>query len=477
MYSVRRRLMLVLAAGFAVLILGGGVYVSDLLGDQATDEFDTALLAKASALVALTELEAGSIELDYSADPDFERDDKPDYFQYWLDNGKVIYRTSQLQRLGRDLPRLESIGDAPTIRDAALPDGRPGRLVQWTFAPSGPGEDDSEQPADAASGKTLRVVLVVARGRERLDTLLGTMQFVIFGVGGIASLLAVVLVWRALAAGFRPLASIATQVRALDAHNLSARVRLARTPQELQPIVDQLNALLERLGESFERARRFTGNVAHELRTPIAELRALAEVGSKWPEDQASIVRFFDDVTDIAGRMEIVIADLLLLARCQAGVEAVVSSPTNLKQMIASTWSRLTAGSAHNGLRFRLDLPEDLVVQSDPGKLEIVFANVLGNALSYSRPEGEILCAGSRNGDRFQLDISNPAEPLGKADLERLAEPFWRKDEARSSAAHAGLGLSVVSALAALLRLEVGFAQDQNGTFTVRMAGPALENT
>ncbi len=239
----------------------------------------------------------------------------------------------------------------------------------------------------------------------------------------------------------------------------------------------QLNALLERLGESFERARRFTGNVAHELRTPIAELRALAEVGSKWPEDQASIVRFFDDVTDIAGRMEIVIADLLLLARCQAGVEAVVSSPTNLKQMIASTWSRLTAGSAHNGLRFRLDLPEDLVVQSDPGKLEIVCANLLGNALSYSRPEGEILCAGSRNGDRFQLDISNPAEPLGKADLERLAEPFWRKDEARSSAAHAGLGLSVVSALAALLRLEVGFAQDQNGTFTVRMTGPALENT
>ncbi|MCZ6572238.1 MAG: ATP-binding protein [Planctomycetota bacterium] len=477
MYSVRRRLMLVLAAGFAVLILGGGVYVSDLLGDQATDAFDMALLAKAGALMGLTEQEAGNIEFDYSADPDFERDDKPDYFQYWLDNGKVIYRTSQLQRLGRDLPRLESIGDAPAIRDAPLPDGRPGRLVQWAFTPSGPGEDDSEQPADAASGKTLRVVLVVARGRGRLDTLLGTMRLVIFGVGAIATLLAVVLVWRALAAGFRPLASIATQVQVLDAHNLSVRVRLARTPQELQPIVDQLNALLERLGESFERARRFTGNVAHELRTPIAELRALAEVGSKWPEDQASIVRFFDDVTDIAGRMETVIADLLLLARCQAGVEVVVSSPTNLKQIIASTWSRLTAGSSYNGLTFRLDLPEDLVIQSDPGKLEIVFANVLGNALSYSRPEGEILCAGIRNGDRFQLDISNPAEPLGKADLERLAEPFWRKDEARSSAAHAGLGLSVVSALAALLRLEVGFTQDQNGTFTVRMAGPALENT
>jgi signal transduction histidine kinase len=188
-------------------------------------------------------------------------------------------------------------------------------------------------------------------------------------------------------------------------------------------------------------------------------------------------VRFFDDVNDIAGRMEGVIADLLLLARCQAGVEKAVSSPTSLRQVITSTWSRLAPSASSTGLRFRLDLPDDLVVESDPGKLAIVLANVLGNAVSYSRPNSEICCVGKKGGSRFQLDITNTADPLSPADLESLTNPFWRKSEARSSAEHAGLGLSVVSALAMLLRLDIGFDQDQNGTFRVRLAGRALEGS
>ena len=63
------------------------------------------------------------------------------------------------------------------------------------------------------------------------------------------------------------------------------------------------------------------------------------------------------------------------------------------------------------------------------------------------------------------------AELLKAADLEKRAEPFWRNDESRSSQNHAGLGLSVVSAVAALLRLDVGFAQDADGTFRVRLLG------
>ncbi|MGH7162642.1 MAG: sensor histidine kinase, partial [Planctomycetota bacterium] len=261
------------------------------------------------------------------------------------------------------------------------------------------------------------------------------------------------------------------QVKRLDAESLGTRVGLPRTPRELAPIVDQVNALLERLAASFERERRFAANVAHELRTPISELRSLADVGARWPEDTASIVRFFDDVHDVAERMERLIADLLLLARCQAGVEAVVTSPTDLRQLITSAWSALAPGASAAGLRFRVELPEDLVVDSDAGKLRIVFANLLGNAVSYARPNSEVRCVGTRNGRTFRLDITNAADPLSRADLDSLAEPFWRRDEARSSAEHAGLGLSVVSALAALLRLDLGFDQDRDGTFRVRLEG------
>jgi signal transduction histidine kinase len=177
-------------------------------------------------------------------------------------------------------------------------------------------------------------------------------------------------------------------------------------------------------------------------------------------------VRFFEDVHDVARRMESVIANLLLLARCQAGVERVERAPTQLRPLLEVAWRRLEGRAAEAGLSFELDVPADLVVESDAGKLEIMFANVLGNAVSYARPGSTIRVAG----DGQRLDVENEAEPLAEGEIERLAEPFWRKDESRSSPDHAGLGLSVVRALAAVLGLEIGFAQDRDGTFRVRFA-------
>jgi signal transduction histidine kinase len=185
------------------------------------------------------------------------------------------------------------------------------------------------------------------------------------------------------------------------------------------------------------------------------------------------VVRFFDDVHDVAGRMEGVIADLLLLARCHAGIEPVQSSPTNLRQVVDSTWTKLAPAASTSGLTFKMELPEDVMVASDPGKLSIVLANVLGNAVSYAPPNSEIRCVGAKAGERFRLEITNVAEPMSQEELANLTEPFWRRDEARSSAEHAGLGLALVAALAKLLRLDLRFGQDPDGLFAVCLEGPA----
>ena len=110
-------------------------------------------------------------------------------------------------------------------------------------------------------------------------------------------------------------------------------------------------------------------------------------------------------------------------------------------------------------------------MESDPGKLSIVFLNLLGNAVSYALPDTEIACVAKRGDSGIELEITNAAEPLEAEDLEKLAEPFWRSDESRSAPSHAGLGLSVVSAVAALLGIDVRFAQDADGTFRVRLRG------
>ncbi|MHC4847227.1 MAG: sensor histidine kinase [Planctomycetota bacterium] len=478
MYSIRRRLLLILIAGFAVLIAGAGLLMEGSLRQQATAEFDAALIAEARALVSLTEQEivsgaSGSewqVEFDYDAVhmTQFEREEGPDYFQFWLEDGSLLMRSS---RLDADLPRTDSRAAEPKVQDARLPDGRAGRVVQFTYSPRQTEESDSPVVADPALAPHT-LLLVVGRGRDSLDRVLAGMRWTIFGAGGGAVLLAILLVSWAVGVGFRPIRSIAEQVSRLDAEQLESVVQLTHTPEELAPIQDQLNALLGRLRDSFERERRFTGNVAHELKTPLAELRSLADVGGQWPEDREAVVGFFADVGDIAQRMDGVIADLLLLARCQAGAEQVRRAPTDLEEVIASAWSRLEPQANGSGLRFSLDMPEDPVVDSDAGKLDIVFSNVLGNAISYAPPGSEIRCSGRRNGKALSLEFTNAAAPMEGSDLERLAEPFWRKDESRSSSRHAGLGLSVVEAVSALLRMRVGFGQDQDGTFRVSLEHP-----
>jgi two-component system sensor histidine kinase QseC len=238
--------------------------------------------------------------------------------------------------------------------------------------------------------------------------------------------------------------------------------------------VDQVNALLDRLRASFERERRFTGNVAHELRTPIAELRTLADVGARWPGDAAAAARFFEDVRAVAGRMEGLVADLLLLARCQAGVERVVGEPTSLRDTVLAAWRPLDAAASRAGLRFREEVPADLVVESDPDKLAIVVGNLLRNAVAYSKPGGEVRCVGRRIDATFRLDVANAAERLAPEDLGRLGEPFWRKDESRSSEEHAGLGLALVCAVSGLLGIGVRFEQEDDGTFRALLEGRAL---
>ena len=460
MYSIRRRLVLTLAIGFTLVIALAGVFLDRSLSRQVHDEFDDTLSARARAITALIEAESdGTIEFDYPDGlmPEFERERRPDHYQIFLRGGRSLARSKCLTE---DLPRADEIEGA-ALHDTTMPDGRAGRMLQTTYVPQADdAEDDDDEPVLAVPA----ITVIVARGIEPREATIAQMRWTILGFGALAVGLAALLAWFALARGLRPLDAIGAQVRELDAERLDARIELDPRPRELAPVVDQLNAMIARLRESFERERRFNANVAHELRTPIAELRSLADVGGKWPDDTATVQAFFGDVGAIAARMEATIADLLLLARCEAGVERMTPAPTDVHAAVEQTW-RSVAGE--RAPEFHNELPRPWMVETDPGKLGIVLQNLLGNARAYATPGAAVTCrlVGAR------MEISNHAAPLAPEDLRRLTQPFWRADEARSSLEHVGLGLSVVAAVADLLGMRVDFAQDAAGRFTVGLEG------
>ncbi len=473
MRSIRRRLLWSLIGGCGLLVLAAGFGSSLLVERHLRAEFDRSLLTKAQALVTLTVQQAGEVELDFADEfmPEFEAHEPVEYFELWLAGGTVLERSRSLAE--RDLPRFADLARAPRCRDLRLPDGRPGRLIEIAFVPQL--EDDAavtESAADpgAPPGELTSAVLVVARGREELETVVHRLRATTVGIALLLLAGIAALVHRAVAGGLEPLSQIGRQVQALDASRLGRRVAIQPAVAELAPIVAQLNALLARLEAALERERRFSSDVAHELRTPVAELRNLAEVGERWPDDRESVQAFFADVGEIAKQMQRTVTTLLALTRLEGGLEQTEAAELSVPELITSTWASLEPEATARGLRLELAGAAPPIV-ADREKLGIILANLLSNAVAYSLP-GSTVAAGVRvEGGGLEITIENPAPHLTPSDLPLLFERFWRKDAARTSGQHTGLGLALARSLATLLGLELTAALSPDHRLTLRLAG------
>lgn len=157
--SIKRRLSCWLLGGIAVIMLTAGIILDLLAVYQLRRAYDQALLAKARAIVTLTEQSRDGVELEFADEfmPEFEAEKQPSYFQLWLADGSTLERSRSLG--GADLKRLPALADTPRFVDGALPDGRAGRSVQIDFIVQVDEADRSSQlPRQAA-------ILVVAEER------------------------------------------------------------------------------------------------------------------------------------------------------------------------------------------------------------------------------------------------------------------------------------------------------------------------
>jgi len=265
---------------------------------------------------------------------------------------------------------------------------------------------------------------------------------------------------------------LAEETVSIQEANLDHRFSIADAPDELKPVVDRLNDLLQRLESAFERERRFTGNVAHELRTPIAELRTLAEVGLRTTRtnlgDGEAEHRYLDDALDIAIQMESIVSVLLDLARHERPADKAKMENLELIGLILEQLRVL-------GLSDQVDvgsLPADAWVWSNPALLDAIVRNILMNAAVYTISTSHISVAVETRGDTCILEVSNPAD-LDPAMQDRVFEPFWRRDAARSDRDHVGLGLTIVKAFATASGIDVDASVDAAGLFRLRLVIPA----
>ncbi len=458
MNSIRRQLTLTLLPGFALLLVGSSAAIYFFTRAALLNEFDTGLRAQALTIMSLAEQgrDGFQFELPDNFFAGLAHDSTPRFYQLWQTNGTTIARSETLNDTNLPRPSLSESGTA--FWNLALPDGHAGRAIALRFTPKAEDEDKKISAAHEA-------ILAVAADREALDQTLATLATVLATSSFLAIIITVPLVNFSLRRGHAPLEQLARQTAAITADSLQTRFPVDSPPRRIAPHFARLNDLLSRLQSSFDRERRFSADLAHELRTPLAELRSHAEVALEWPEGEAA--EKHRDTLNIALQMEALVSRLLELTRCENGKISPHLESVPLAPLIEEVWQPLARKAIARHLDIQFHIPTDVTIQTDRTLFRSILVNLLSNAVEYTRENGrgEIRWTG----DRAELTVSNTVHDLTAADVPHLFERLWRKDKSRTGNTHSGLGLAVSRAFAELLGYNLNAHLNGQETLTLSL--------
>jgi two-component system sensor histidine kinase QseC len=282
------------------------------------------------------------------------------------------------------------------------------------------------------------LVVVVAHAMSERDALVRgiALRTALPLLGGLP--LAAVALWLAVTRALRPLESVAAQVRGREAGRL-APLTAADAPEEIQPLVDALNDLLARLGHSLENERRFTGDAAHELRTPLAALKTQAEVALTTASEERRRHALQQVVagTDRATRL---VQQLLQLARLDAeGFER--ATVLDLAAPCREAVDELAPEARARGLRLGVVAGAPARVHGDATMLQVLARNLVENAIRHAPEGGEVRVSLGEEGGRVTLAVEDSGPGVEPELRERIFDRLYRAPG--ESSGGSGLGLSI----------------------------------
>jgi len=431
-------------------------------------ELDESLEAKAHVLVTLMKDSANGLEFDFADEfmPEFEDELNPEYFQLWIDHNEVFERSHSLKN--SNLPYEFTKEEGVKINDIILKDGRKGRMIQVNFYPQIP--NDKNRTPESLSKQKL-VTLVLASEREELDLLIKIIGIITIVSTVIVLFLVNYLVRLYVKKGLNPLHDLKDQLKLLDAKNLNERLTADNLPNELFEVIDQFNDLLIRLDKSFYREQRFSADIAHELRTPIAELRSMSEVALKWPHDISLVEEFYTSVYESSIQMQALVNNLLALTRCEKGDLILEKLEINLKNLIMESWSCYMDEAEIKKNELSINVLSELTLFTCKAEFKQIINNLLSNAVSYGAENSAITIKATVFKNNVDLIVSNYAYDLDQSDLDYMYDRLWRKSKSRTSTQHSGLGLSLVKAYVNILGLEISTELSENKLFSIKISG------
>lgn len=412
--SLRLRVLVWYTALLAGVVVAFGAVVCLLSWRGRLAEIDADLQARAASLAAAI-VAAGDGTFDLTMPPEFGESpaDPGRYYAVWTPDGHVIDRSD---------PDVTQMPVSPGVRTQ-----RGAREVS----------------VRAASGP----MIVVGRSLDEAHA--GTWQLGIrLGAAGLAAVgLAFAGGWWLVGRALRPIARISETARAMTDGDFAARIPPAQVASELGQLAHSLNEAFDRLNAALARQQRFTADASHELRTPLTTMSTELQWALAGDRQPAELVESLDVCRRSVDRMAAIVNRLLALARDTAGADVHRTEPVRIDAIAGAVVRDTAQLAAHRQVNVRL-AQAPAVVTGDAGRLAEALTNVVVNAVQYNREGGTVAIDVRTDAAEVAIDIHDTGIGIPPGDCERVFEPFYRADAARSrDAGGAGLGLAVTRAI------------------------------
>jgi heavy metal sensor kinase len=269
-----------------------------------------------------------------------------------------------------------------------------------------------------------------------------------------------------------PIDRIVRTAETISADDLSRRLNVPASADELGRLAATFDRMLDRLERAFQRQRQFTADAAHELRTPLALLTSQADLALAQPRTESEYRAALTSISADTARMSQLLTDLLTLARADAGHEPLARERLDLSALADDVVSAMAPLAESKGVRLLSDAGRAVMVEADQTRVTQLLVNLVDNGLKYTPAGGTVTVSVAPGWDGPVLRVTDTGVGIDPEHLPHLFERFYRVDKARSRAeGGAGMGLAICQWIARAHGgdIEVESQPGRGTTFAVRI--------
>lgn len=452
----------------AVVLGGYSLGLFYLLSQYLSTEFSDRLQGALQILTASVEVEPEDVTW-YPQEFTLDFDEKTLRDTRWVianEHGTLVDHSPLLDpQSAEDAIVLDYAATSEPRHQGALDRGN-WRIVQRRIAAPNPQPVSTREFNEYAS-----LVITVALSRQPLEATVAQLGWLLTGMSVAIWLITAALGRTIVKRSLKPLIEMADRAQSVTGADFSIRLPLRESPDEIRHLGVAFNRLLDQLHQAYERQSQFTGNAAHQLRTPLTVLQGHLDVALLRPRTEREYTDCLQTLTSVVREMTQIVESLLYLARDGADSALPACESIDLSSWLSQYVNRWRSHPRWDDLEFHLNEPVE--VQATSSLLIQLLDNLIHNGLRYSEAGSPVRLEIDADEHRVTFRVIDQGIGLSESEMEAIFEPFYRSARARQRGIPGiGLGLTIARQIARTLGGTLECAPGERGGMVFILALP-----